>query len=180
MAMPLKEQASGAIEIKEYFPGMVGKIVQEHAVYYNQAWSMDHTFEAQVGAELSQCLARFDPERDGIWAALLEGRFAGSVAIVGTQEGARLRWFLVNPAFHGHGLGRLLLEHALKFCREREYEKVYLWTFRGLEAARRLYLGYGFAMSEENLVRQWGRELYEQRYDLNLNSASARELSSIL
>lgn len=180
MAMPIKEQASGAIEIKEYFPGLVGKIVEEHAVYYNQAWSMDHTFEAQVGAELSQALAEFNAEHDGIWAALLDGRFTGSVAIVGTEEGARLRWFLVNPAYHGHGLGCLLLEHALKFCREREYEKVYLWTFRGLEAARRLYLGYGFSMTEENLVRQWGRELHEQRYDLNLNSASARELSSIL
>ncbi len=180
MAIAMKEQASGEIEIKGYFPGMVGKIVEEHAVYYNGTWSMDHTFEAEVGAELSQCLAEFDPQRDGLWAAQLNGQFAGSVAIVETEEGARLRWFLVNPAFHGHGLGRLLLEHALKFCREREYKNVYLWTIRGLEAARRLYLGYGFVLKEEHCVQQWGRELYEQRYDLNLNSPSGRELSSIL
>lgn len=180
MAMPMARQTSGDIEIKGYFPGMVGKIVEEHAVYYNGFWSMDHTFEAQVGEEISQCLASFNPEQDGLWAALVDGRFAGSVAIVGTDEGARLRWFLVNPAYHGHGLGLLLLEHALKFCRERHYKRVFLWTFRGLEAARRLYLGYGFEMTEEHQVQQWGRELYEQRYDLNLNSANARELNRIL
>jgi GNAT superfamily N-acetyltransferase len=180
MAIPMAKQSTGNIEIKTYFPGMLGGIIQEHAVYYNNFWSLDHTFEAQVGEEISQCLAGLKPAKEGIWAAMLEKRFAGSVAIVETEEGARLRWFLVNPVFHGHGLGLLLLEHALRFCRECEYDSIHLWTFRGLEAARRLYMGHGFKLSEENKVCQWGRELYEQRYDLNLNSAEARELNSIL
>jgi GNAT superfamily N-acetyltransferase len=180
MTAPMKKQSNGSIEIKTYFPGMVGKIVEEHAVYYNNAWSMDHTFEAQVGFELGQCIADFNQEKDGIWAAMFNGHYAGSVAIVGTEEGARLRWFLVNPAFHGHGLGLMLLEHAINFCKECQYENVYLWTFRGLEAARRLYVGFGFSMIEENPVQQWGRELYEQRYNLDLHSPSARNLSSIL
>jgi len=180
MATPMNEQIAGRIEIKGYYPGLVGSVVKEHAIYYFDNWGLDHSFEAQVGAELSQCIVDWDPERDGLWAALCEDEFAGSAAIVGTEEGARLRWFLVNPAYHGYGLGRLLLEQALKFCCQRSYEKVHLWTFRGLEAARRLYLAYGFVMTEENLVRQWGRELYEQRYDLDLNSPSARELARIL
>jgi GNAT superfamily N-acetyltransferase len=159
---------------------MAGRIIQEHAVYYNQNWGFDLSFETEVGDELSGCLINLDPKRDGVWAATMDGRFAGSVAIVGTEEGARLRWFLVNPAYHGHGLGLMLLKHAVRFCEERGYDKVHLWTFRGLEAARRLYVGFGFKMTEENKVQQWGREIYEQRYDLDLTSACARELRSIL
>lgn len=180
MAAPMDLQAKHSIEIKTYFPGMTGKIVEEHAVYYHQNWGFDISFETEVGAQLSQCLMDLDPKRDCVWAALVDGKFAGSVAIVGTEEGARLRWFLVNPDFHGLGLGLMLLEHAINFCEERGYEKVHLWTFRGLEAARRLYVGFGFKMTEENRVQQWGREIYEQRYDLDLRSLSASELSGIL
>lgn len=180
MAAHLHEQPQGAIELREYYPGLVGRIIQEHAVYYHANWGFDRSFEAQEGLELSQCALNLDPEREGLWAAMVGGQFAGSVAIATTEEGARLRWFLVRPQFHGHGLGKLLLERALQFCRERQYRRVHLWTFRGLEAARRLYLAYGFKLVEENLVRQWGRELYEQKYELSLSSPSAGELSDIL
>jgi GNAT superfamily N-acetyltransferase len=173
------EGRSPSIQITGYYPGLVGDIVREHAVYYFENWGLDHSFESQVAAELGQCLAKLDPECDGLWAALSDGRFAGSVAIIFGEEGPRLRWFLVKPRFHGQGLGRLLLDHALKFCRERGYAKVHLWTFRGLEAAKRLYLAYGFVMTEENQVQQWGREIWEQRYDLDLNSPSAKELNGI-
>ncbi len=41
------------------------------------------------------------------------------------------------------------LEKALDFCRTRGYEHVYLWTFNGLNAARRLYERCGFRMTTQ-------------------------------
>ncbi len=41
---------------------------------------------------------------------------------------------------------------------------VHLWTFRGLDAARRLYEANGFALVEEQPGRQWGEEVIEQRF----------------
>jgi len=40
----------------------------------------------------------------------------------------------------------------------------HLWTFRGLDAARRLYESVGFSLVEELKVTQWGQEIDEQRY----------------
>ena len=37
-------------------------------------------------------------------------------------------------------------------------------TFRGLDAARKLYEAYGFALAEEWPGRQWGKQMFEQRF----------------
>ncbi|MBF0527651.1 MAG: HAMP domain-containing histidine kinase [Deltaproteobacteria bacterium] len=35
-------------ELVGYYPGVVGRIIQEHATYYHQNWSFDISFETQV------------------------------------------------------------------------------------------------------------------------------------
>ena len=45
---------------------------------------------------------------------------------------------------------------------------VVLWTVSGLDAAARLYTDAGFRRAERHPVRQWGAELDELRYDLDL------------
>jgi len=157
------------VEIKGYYPGLVGQVVELHARYYAAEWGLDVSFETQVGRELSQFVAGLDPGKDGLWAAVEDGRLAGFVAIDGRgtgEAGARLRWFIVQPDIQGKGLGRRLLDLAVGFCRERGYPLVFLWTYLGLEAARRLYLRAGFKLTEEHRVAQWGQVIDEQRYDL--------------
>ncbi len=158
-------------EFHGYYPGVVGKIIEAHAIYYHEYWGFDATFETQVARELADFVGAFQKTRDGLWAATVRGRFAGSVAIDGRlahREGARLRWFLVVPDFQGGGIGKALITRAVEFCRDRRYVRVYLWTFRGLEVARCLYEGAGFRLSEEHGVTQWGQLLTEQRYELRI------------
>ena len=159
------------IEIKEYYPGVVGKITELHAVYYWENWGLDVSFETQVGRELSEFVGQFDGQHDGLWVAAVNGEFAGAIAIDGKQamtEGARLRWFIVDPEFQGAGLGNQLISRAVQFCREKGYPKIFLWTFEGLDPARRLYERHDFQLREAHEVEQWGQTIMEQKFELLL------------
>ena len=160
------------IEIKGYYPGVVGKITELHAVYYHDNWGFDVTFETQVGGELSEFVSQFDGNFDGLWVAVKKGEFAGAIAIDGTDafgEGARLRWFIVDPQYQGSGIGKNLIMQAIEFCRQKRFPKVYLWTFKGLEDARRLYEVVDFRLSEESQIAHWGQTIVEQKYELDLS-----------
>jgi len=154
-----------------YFPGVLGRITEAHALYYHSRWGFDVSFEAQVARELSDFLMAFDRDRDGLWTVMENHHLAGSIAIDGRQAefvGARLRWFIVVPEFQGTGMGFALAQQAVAFCRNKGYSKIFLWTFRGLDAARRIYEKLGFALCEEHEVLQWGRSIREQKFELNL------------
>lgn len=158
-------------EIRGYYPGVVGKITELHAVYYHEHWGFDVSFETQVGRELSIFVSEFDEERDGLWVITVDGRFAGAVAIDGqhaTADGARLRWFIVDPDFQGTGLGNRLISRAVQFCKDKEFPRIFLWTFEGLNAARRLYERHGFRLCETHEVDQWGQRISEQKFELIL------------
>ncbi len=134
-------------------------------------WSFDVSFETQEGRELCEFMARFNPESDGLWTAVANDRFAGSVAVDGyfsSTEGARLRWFIVEPAFQGLGIGRDLIRKAVEFSRSAGHKKIYLWTFEGLDAARCLYERAGFRLAEMREVNQWGDIIREQKFELAL------------
>ncbi len=160
------------IEIRGYYPGVIGKITELHAVYYHEYWGFDVTFETQVGGELSEFVQRLDGNRDGLWVAVKNGEFAGAIAIDGSEafaEGARLRWVIVDPQLQGGGIGKNLIARAIAFCEQQQFPKVFLWTFKGLEGARRLYEAFGFKLCEENRVAQWGQTIREQKYELEIS-----------
>ena len=95
------------------------------------------------------------------------GRIVGGVAIDGEDLGggvAHLRWFIVDEAERGRGLGRELLVRAVAFCSEAGFAAIELWTFAGLDAARHLYQDCGFVLVEEKPGSQWGRTVNEQRF----------------
>jgi GNAT superfamily N-acetyltransferase len=157
----------GSMELRGYYPGVIGRIVYLHAIYYHKHWGFDVSFETQVGRELSDFIAAFAQGRDGFWVADAGGEFAGAIAIDGhksDKEGARLRWFIMDERFQGCGFGKRLLEASLAFCRAACYRRVYLWTFRGLDRARALYEQAGFRLGEEHTVRQWGSSITEQMF----------------
>lgn len=159
------------LKLTGYFPGIVGKITEFHATYYYENWGFDVSFETQVGRELSEFLIGFQEKRDGFWVATIAGGFAGAIAIDGRQagkEGARVRWFIVTPGFQGKGIGRTLLRRSIEFCKEAGYKRIYLWSFKGLKAARYLYECEGFRLCKEHEVRQWGQDIVEQMFKLNL------------
>jgi GNAT superfamily N-acetyltransferase len=157
--------------VKGYYPGVVGKITELHAVYYHEQWGFDVTFETQVGRELSTFVSEFDADRDGLWVVTADDIFAGAVAIDASHamtDGARLRWFIVDPEFQGAGLGDRLITQAIQFCKDKRYPKIFLWTFAGLDPARRLYERHRFRLCETHEVEQWGQTIKEQKFELLL------------
>ena len=161
------------IEIKGYYPGVVGRITELHGIYYYENWGFDVSFETQVGRELSEFVSQLNKDRDGLWVATIKGDFAGAVAIDGQNafiDGARLRWFIVAPELQGSGIGKELILQAVDFCKGKRFPKVYLWTFEGLNSARKLYESVGFGLCEEDEVNQWGQTIREQKFELDINS----------
>ncbi|MBU1275169.1 MAG: GNAT family N-acetyltransferase [Proteobacteria bacterium] len=156
-------------ELVGYYPGVIGEVTRLHATYYARHWGFDLSFEAQVSRELAEFLQRAEPARDLFLAARGPAGFAGSVALDSAfEEGTRLRWFIVEPAWQGRGLGRELIARCLDFARSAGHRRVFLWTFAGLDAARNLYEEAGFTLAEEHRVNQWGNEITEQKFELNL------------
>lgn len=156
---------------KGYVPGSIGRVAELHGLYYHDHWGFGLFFEAKVAVELSEFLKRYDDRRDGFWTVSVNGRVEGSIAIDGIHgesKGAHLRWFIVSDALRGKGAGNQLIHAAVSFCRRQGFNKIYLWTFEGLGAARHLYEKRGFRLAEEHKGTQWGTEVNEQRFECSL------------
>ena len=162
---------SGVEIARNYIPGCIGRIAELHGTYYHDHWGFGLFFEAKVATELVEFLGRYDEKRDGIWTAWFENRFEGSITIDGihaASEGAHLRWFIISSKLRGQGVGNWLMQKAVDFCKMRNYCRVYLWTFDGLQAARHLYDKFGFQLMEQHEGTQWGAKVTEQKFVLNL------------
>ena len=156
--------------ITGYMPGVIGRISQLHALYYSSQWNFGPFFEAKVATELSEFINRYDKSQDCIWLVSLNGSIEGSIAVDSSSEPhgtAHLRWFIVSDKIIGSGAGTCLMDCVIKFCCQMAFEKVYLWTFKGLEPAKHLYMKYGFRLVAELQDSQWGTLVTGQRYELS-------------
>jgi len=157
--------------VRGYFPGAIGRVAELNGTYYHKHWGFGLIFEAMCATDLSEFLTRYDENRDGFWTAWLDGRIEGHISIDGIHsdtKGAHLRYFIMSDILRGKGIGNRLITTAMDFCRSSGHKKVYLWTFEGLWAARRLYEKAGFKLAEQRLGTQWGVEVNEQRFELIL------------
>ncbi len=110
-------------------------------------------FEGKVASGVAEFATRLSSPANQIWLAIREGKIVGSLAIDGEdlgQQEAHLRWFILDDSCRGTGIGRRLLSEAMAFCDSRQFSAVQLWTFKGLDAARKLYESFGFT-----LIREW-------------------------
>jgi GNAT superfamily N-acetyltransferase len=149
-------------------PGDIASIVYLHGILYAREYGFDPTFEAYVAGPLSE-FVRSATARERLWLAEREDRIIGCIAIVAASaQTAQLRWFLVDPAARGAGLGKRLLTEAVTFCKECGYRNLILWTVSALAAAGHLYRSAGFRKVEEKPGRRWGVEVVEEMYELVL------------
>jgi len=150
-----------------YQPALLGRVVTMHANFYSKNFSFGSVFEAKVAAEMAEFLSRADRPMNEIWVATVAGRIIGSITLDGEDLGdgkAHLRWFIMDDEVRGAGAGKQLLAAALRFVDERGFKETHLWTFKGLDAARRLYEREGFALLCENEGEQWGTSVLEQQF----------------
>lgn len=150
-------------------PGDIGYLTSIHGLVYAKEYGYDVTFEAYVAGGIADFIQSFKPKRDRIWLAEASHRIVGSIAIVGcSNREAQLRWFFVHPDYRGRGIGKMLLNEALRFSKRRMYKTVFLWTTSELDAALRLYVNLGFRKAKEKRHKIWGKMVKEERYDLRL------------
>ena len=72
------------------------------------------------GASSTEFLSRYDASHDRVLLALERRRIVGSLIVDGGEttaatHGAHLRWFVVDEAHHGRGVGKTLMAAAMDF-----------------------------------------------------------------
>ena len=150
-----------------YQPGMIGRITEMHAAFYARHAGFGQFFESQVATGVAEFAGRLNQTGNHVWLALLNDRIVGSVAIDGQDLGnnhAHLRWFILDDGCRGSGVGRQLLAEAVAYCDRLGFAATRLWTFKGLDAARKLYESVGFQLVREEAGEQWGSTVTEQQF----------------
>jgi len=150
-----------------YQPTLLGRVTEMHARYYARNFGFGAVFERKVASEMSGFLGRLTNPANTVISASLGGRIIGSVTIDGEDFGptcAHLRWFILDEAAQGRGVGRRLLNGAMQHVDSHGFAETHLWTFQGLDAARHLYESVGFELVESAPGSRWGTEVIEQRF----------------
>ena len=102
---------------------------------------------------------------DAIWVAHRGDRVVGSAALrLVAADAVELKRMYLAPEERGRGIGRTLLELALRWAREHRLRTIRLDTTEQMGAARHLYETYGFVRVPGDAPRQGQpRLLYELR-----------------
>jgi DNA-binding MarR family transcriptional regulator/GNAT superfamily N-acetyltransferase len=175
-AMAVIERLLGASRIsphpailREPGPGDMGSVVQSHGSLYASEYGFDSSFEGLVAEIAAKFLASFDASRERCWIADVDGAQVGSVFLVRhTDDIAKLRLLLVDPAGRGQGLGQRLVAECIAFARQCGYRRITLWTQSILLAARKIYQDAGFVLVATEPHRSFGQSLIGETWELQL------------
>jgi DNA-binding MarR family transcriptional regulator/GNAT superfamily N-acetyltransferase len=161
--------ASPPATLRTHRPGDMGWVVQSHGAFYASEYGFDSSFEALVAEIAAKFLTSFDASRERCWIAELDGVQVGSVFLVKhSDDVAKLRLLLVDPAGRGHGLGQRLVGECVAFARATGYRKITLWTQSMLVAARSIYQNAGFALVATEPHRSFGQSLIGETWERDL------------
>ncbi len=153
--------------LRPHRPGDMGWVIHRHAVLYAREYGWDERFEALVAEIAARFIQNFDPQRERCWIAERAGEPLGSVFLVKeSEDAARLRLLLVEPAARGLGLGSRLVEECVAFARQAGYRSIVLWTQSILHAAQHIYHKAGFALTHEEQHSEFGVPLTGQSWEL--------------
>jgi len=164
-----RSPASARAILREPRPGDMGWVVQSHGALYASEYGFDSSFEALVAEIAAKFLTSFDASRERCWIAEFDGVPVGSVFLVKhSDDVAKLRLLLVDPAGRGQGLGQKLVAECIAFAKACGYRKVTLWTQSILLAARKIYQDSGFVLVASEPHRSFGQSLIGETWEREL------------
>jgi DNA-binding MarR family transcriptional regulator/GNAT superfamily N-acetyltransferase len=175
-AMAVIERLLGASDnstrpaiLRDPRPGDMGWVVQSHGALYASEYGFDSSFEALVAEIAAKFLTSFDASRERCWIADIDGAPVGSVFLVRhSDDVAKLRLLLVDPAGRGLGLGQRLVAECIAFAQACGYRKITLWTQSILVAARKVYHDAGFVLVATEPHRSFGQSLTGETWEREL------------
>lgn len=155
--------------LREPRPGDMGWVVQSHGALYAREYGFDSSFEGLVAEIAAKFLASFDASRERCWIAEIDGTQVGSIFLVRhSDDVAKLRLLLIDPAGRGQKLGQRLVGECIAFARACGYRKITLWTQSILLAARSIYEKAGFRLVATEPHRSFGQDLIGETWELEL------------
>ncbi|HEX7790845.1 MAG TPA: helix-turn-helix domain-containing GNAT family N-acetyltransferase [Afipia sp.] len=157
------------VTLRTHRPGDMGWVVQQHGALYAREHGWDISFEGLCAEIAAQFLKDFDPARERCWIAEIDNQQVGSVFLVKhTDEVAKIRLLLIDPAGRGLGIGKRLVDECIAFARSCGYRKITLWTQSMLLAARGIYERAGFVRVASEPHRSFGHALVGETWELVL------------
>ena len=89
------------------------------------------------------------------WVIEQDSRVIGFIALIGAEVGA----VFVDPAFHGSGAGRMLMDKARDLRGDLEVD-----VFKENGLGCRFYARYGFAVAKEHIHARTGNALLRMKF----------------
>ncbi|MEO8404977.1 MAG: GNAT family N-acetyltransferase [Chitinophagaceae bacterium] len=148
-------------------PGDLGYVIYRHGKLYGDEYNYGVAFETYVGAGLHEFYTNYNPDIDRVWICEHRDKIVGFVLLMHREnKTAQLRYFYLEPAYRGIGLGKKMMDLFMEFYKKSGYLSAYLWTTHELTAAASLYTRHGFKLTASKDSMAFGKPLKEQRYDL--------------
>ena len=161
--------ANDVITIRPFTQRDIEYVISRHKTLYYAERHLSGTFSAYVDKIVYDFVENFDHETDCLNILECNGVPAGSIAIAKVDETtAQLRFFMLEPEMRQRGYGNRLMDMALKFCRDKGYNKVFLLTITAQVIARHVYETHGFYKVSSNDKSEWGDGVVEERWDVEL------------
>jgi DNA-binding MarR family transcriptional regulator/GNAT superfamily N-acetyltransferase len=156
--------------------GELGWLVHRQGLLYHQQYGWNIDFEALIAKLYSDYETAPATPPKALWIAERNGAVAGSVFVMpseGRPGTAQLRMLYVEPEARGLGIGRLLVDQAVRFSRENGYARVRLWTQSVLVPARKIYAAAGFVLKDATPHHSFGVDLVGENWELDLRAAGS-------
>jgi len=151
--------------------GELGWLVHRQGLLYHQQHGWNIEFEALIAKLYHDYEVAPATPPKSLWIAERNGAVVGSIFIMpsdGRPGTAQLRMLYVEPEARGLGIGRLLVDQAVRFSRESGYARVRLWTQSVLVPARKIYAAAGFVLKDSNPHHSFGADLVGENWELEL------------